>query len=270
MPSNYGVRLAGVSFTNPALPVTRNYDVDIGQHPDVIGFYSPDADLVTQAADAGVQRVAAMMDRSATLRALSQATVGTRPQYVASGGPNDRPYLAFGQTRGDRLLYPAAWPVDASGGPYAKFTRLVLIRPGATPSSGENRVIYGSTGGVSGTGRHVVQLQGVNKILTRAGASGGAGSYTYDPTAWVLVMDTWDGSTGRATLGIDGAQAATATAAGSLVTDSTMALGFAANFDAASAIFVKADLSDQTIPSNVALLATAKQFYRDRYKKTVA
>lgn len=270
--SDYGVRLAGVTFSNPALPITRDYDREIGQHADCLGFYSPDSDLVTL----NSTKVVSVTDRSALLRTLSHETDANRPIFRANGGPNDRPYLEFPGS-GIHLKYPTGlWPVDVAGGsgPYVKWSRCLLIKPAATPTAGENRIFMGSTGGLSGAGRHFAQMQGVNKLLFRVGNAGGPGaSLTYDPAAWIVMINCWDGALGKAAMSVNGAGLIAATSNDAIATDPTFALGGAssgATFLAGTMVLTKSDLSDLTLPANVTLLASIKQMYRDRYGVPVA
>ena len=272
--SNFGIRLAGVTFDNANLPITRDYEREIGQHPDVLGFWSPESDLVGLASS----KVTLITDRSGLGRSLTQATDAQRPTYVAAGGPNDRPYVTYSPLTS--LRYPTSlWPVDVSGGPYVKWSRFLLMRGIGVVVANQNRMIMGSMTAQTASDRHFLQFNGENKLQAAVGVAGaGFGSVNYTPDTWMLVGHCWDGALMRNSLFLNGALTAQVTAASganALASSPTFGLGSVSSangalFDGASAIVTRSDLSDQSIPANVTLLSAIRQFYRDRYKVTVA
>jgi hypothetical protein len=255
------------TFSDTTLPLRQTYDERIGQHAAMLAWWVPDATRLTL--NSG--RVASIADRGTGGRVASQGTAGKQPLFNAAvAAINNRPSLTFDSVRLDFMTTTAAVPG-------ATWTKIALVKPPAEPTSNVfHDILSGHTTSSTTVGIHRFAVRGVNTFQSRVGPSTNLAqaNATMTPDAWQLVMATWDAATTTTKVAVNGGTWGTSTVAGATCTDTVLVLG-AVNTggvspfigDMADAMLLNVDLSAS---ANAALLATVKQYYRDRYSLTVA
>ena len=260
--------LFDVEFTDATLPSALTYDESIGASADLIGWWVPDQNRVTLSSG----RVANIASRGVSGVDATQATAGNQPLWSADGGPKSRPMMTFDKTRVDRFSTTAVLPLGGS----AAWSKIVLARHRAeTTSNVYHDMISGTVSSSTTVGSHRLSVRGVNTYRAHVGETDleltlSSGAFVAE--TWQLLIQTFDTAIGRASMSVNGGAWAQATVAGAALTNGSIGIGSrgaasGADADIADLMVVGVDLA---ATANAALLATIKQYFRDRYDMTIS
>jgi len=155
----------------------------------------------------------------------------------------------------------------------AKFTFAALV---AVPAEETSNVFRLVAGGGSSTGTHAFGVRGVSTLGMRVGdtAAQQQQHLAYTPFAWTVLISTWHGPIGQVATSLDGGSwSVNSTPNPSVIhTDAALWIGTrggtaqALNGDVADLMLFGVDLYTE----EAAILATVKQYFRDRYGVTMA
>lgn len=255
------------AFTDSTLPSAIPYNESIGEHANLLQWIVPDDAYVTASAN----RVSKIISRGTTVNDATQVTSERQPLRNATGAPNNRPSMYFDPSRLDYLVCPSITPVGGS----IEWTKIIFAKAFAETTANAFHDAY-SCNAVSSTtvGIHRFGVRGANTWHARVGTTSLATVSTpLTPETWQLVMNTWDGTSHTLKINVNGGSWVTSTVTEAVCEDPELQIsgvgagGSMFNGYIADVMLWNIDLSKV---ANAAILATVKQYFRDRYAHSIA